>query len=72
MDELLEEGLTPGTAQITVRARGAKLPLPTLPLHQSPKVTVQLQNSFGSCWGADYSTAIRNSSRLFVAGHPGQ
>ncbi len=66
----LDEGLTPGTAEITVRAQGANVPLPMLPLHQSPKVTVRVSNSFGSCWGAEYHTAIRNTARAFMAGRP--
>jgi hypothetical protein len=30
-----------------------------LPLQQSPKVTVQLTNSDGKCWTADYSAPAR-------------
>ena len=56
-----------GRAQITMSGKGAGLPMPILPLMQTPKVIVQLQNSAGVCWGADYSTATTNSSTQFKA-----
>jgi streptogramin lyase len=44
-----------GKASITVTNAAANLPLPAFPLHQDPKVTVQVINSNGMCWDANYS-----------------
>ena len=58
------------TAKMTWIAKGANLGFATLaplPLDQSPKVTVQLTNSDGRCWTADYSTpAATNTSDRFT------
>jgi hypothetical protein len=63
----LRVGARPGQASILVEGRGPRLLLPTLPLREEPKVTVQLRNSAGACWGADYSTATRNDATRFKA-----
>jgi hypothetical protein len=39
-----------------VVASGPDVGLPTLPLKQDPKVTAQLINSIGECWGADFDS----------------
>jgi hypothetical protein len=57
----------PGTAHISLKAAGANLLLPTLPFDQDPTVTIQLTNSLGECWDADYSSALRNEIGNFKA-----
>jgi hypothetical protein len=59
-----------GKAQIQLQAKGANLGFAStpgmLPLAQSPAVTVQLTNSAGKCWSADYSVPARmNQSDSF-------
>ncbi len=55
-----------GTAKITVANAASNLLLPAAPLHQDPMVTVQLVNSDGVCWDADYSSpALKNNTKLF-------
>jgi hypothetical protein len=66
----LKSGSAPGKAKVSVLAKGANLGFagsaPLLPLDQDPKVTVQLTNSDGRCWTADYSApAIVNQSSEF-------
>jgi cellulase (glycosyl hydrolase family 5)/glycosyl hydrolase family 5 len=57
---------TAGRSKIQVRAQGAKLALPTMPLVQDPTVTVQLRSSAGPCWESRYSTpATRNRTDQF-------
>jgi hypothetical protein len=56
-----------GKAKISVSAKGEGLPIPELPLEQAPKVIVQLQNSAGACWEAEYSSATKSSSTQFKA-----
>lgn len=55
-----------GAARITVKGKGANLAMPTLPLSQDPTVTVQLTNGT-TCWEAQYSTNIYNSTEQFKA-----
>jgi hypothetical protein len=59
----LRSGTVPGRASVTWLARGAGLDFaslgPVVPLGQDPKVTVQMTNSNGKCWTADYSTPAR-------------
>ena len=67
----LRAGTVPGRAGVTWLARGAGLGFaglePVFPLDQSPKVTVQLTNSDGKCWTADYSAPARaNGGGRFV------
>jgi hypothetical protein len=64
---VLKAGLKDGTAQITIDGKGSHLDMPPgFPLAQP--VTVQLKNSSGVCWEADYGLpATRNS-----AGPPGR
>lgn len=56
-----------GKATIIVNGKGDGLPLPALPLEQTPKVVVQMQNTAGGCWEADYSLATKNTSAQFKA-----
>jgi hypothetical protein len=64
---VLHAGKTDGAAKITIDGRGANLDMPpSFPLAQP--VIVQLKNSSGTCWEADYGIpATRNS-----AGPPGR
>ena len=55
-----------GMGRITVKGRGASLPLPSLPL--TPPVTVQLQRSDGAgCWAATFSAPTTNTAEQFKA-----
>jgi hypothetical protein len=56
-----------GKAKISVGGKGDGLPMPELPLEQSPKVIVQLQNSAGMCWEAEYGSATKNTGTQFKA-----
>jgi hypothetical protein len=56
-----------GQAKVIVQGKGGELPLPSLPLAQDPTVTVQLRNTIGQCWEAEYTTAVRNEPGLFNA-----
>ncbi len=51
----LKEGEV-GKASVSVQAKGAGLPMPTLPL--TPPFTVQLRNQEQACWGATFNTQI--------------
>jgi cysteine-rich repeat protein len=59
--------LIDGTPRISLTGLGPDLTLPTLPLQKEPKVVVQLRNTAGVCWEADYSTAIKNTVTEFKA-----
>jgi hypothetical protein len=56
-----------GSARITWLAKGGNLDFaslgPFLPFDQSPKVTVQVTNSDGQCWTAEYSAPARANQR---------
>jgi 6-phosphogluconolactonase (cycloisomerase 2 family) len=54
-----------GGASIRLKARGAEIPLPSLPL--TPPLTVQLQSLHGPCWTAIYSAPNRNDGTGFKA-----
>lgn len=58
-----------GKAKIVMVGKGAALPYPgaMLPLTQDVTTTVQLANSDGFCWEAEYSTNIKNDPELFKA-----
>jgi cysteine-rich repeat protein len=56
-----------GKAGLRFRARGPKIPLPSLPLQQDPSVVVELRNSAGSCWQATMSApALRSDVSRFT------
>jgi len=42
-------------------------PTTTLPMSADPKVTAQLRNAVGGCWGSDYMTPSRDDSERFTA-----
>jgi cysteine-rich repeat protein len=61
---VLKGGEDPGKAKIQVKAKGANVAPPSLPLAQP--VTVQLRNSDGVCWEALYGApASRNDAGTF-------
>lgn len=62
----LHEGLTDGTARVTVAGRGASLALPVLPL--VPPVVVQVLNTAtGACWASTHPTPVVNDGERFKA-----
>ncbi len=61
----LKEGTT-GKAKITVKAKEPRLHA-LVPMQKDPSVTVQLVNSAGTCWDADFSTFLKNDSKQFKA-----
>ena len=56
----------PNLADLVVRARGANVPLPALPL--SEPVIAQLVKSDGSgCWESDYSAPpVKSNTKVFA------
>gem|GEM_PF-932597 len=57
-----------GKARISLRAAGATLGLPRLPLAKSPSVRVQLINlENDKCWEATFSNAVANDPSRFKA-----
>jgi photosystem II stability/assembly factor-like uncharacterized protein len=58
---------TDGRAKIQVKAKGAPLAVGPLPLASTPSVSAELRSSDGACWGATFSTALKNSSDRFSA-----
>ena len=62
----MKEGLIAGKAQIQVKGKGASLPVPTLPLAQDSKVTIQINNTDGACWTTSFSApATKNQADQF-------
>ena len=55
-----------GKARITLKGKGTKLEMPTLPLHQQDAVTVQLSNGT-LCWEGHYPNSTRNDAFEFRA-----
>jgi len=52
----------PGKARITLKGRGSNLGLPpSLAASEPPYLVVQLQAENGNCWGADYTSARKNT-----------
>jgi cysteine-rich repeat protein len=61
----LKEGVE-GKAKITLKGKGPALHV-SLPMEQDPNLTVQLVNSAGLCWDADFSAATKNDTKQFKA-----
>jgi hypothetical protein len=61
-----------GKSRVKVQGRGTVLPDAPMPFQMDPHVTVQVVNSLGNCWGAEYvSPARRNTgARLIVKERP--
>ena len=62
---VLKAGIA-GKAKVQVKGKGTRLILPTLPLAKSPSVVAQLRTSSGKCWGAAFSTDVKNETLRFV------
>jgi hypothetical protein len=67
----LRSGTIPGRASVSWLAKGSGLGFtelgPVVPLAQDAKVTVQMTNSDGKCWTADYSAPARvNGGGRFI------
>lgn len=54
---ILEPG-PQGRSRVVVSAHGGPIPEPPMPFQQSPAITVQVVNSLGNCWGADYVSPL--------------
>jgi len=69
LDGIVRLTLTAGTeghARIRLKAMGAHVHMPSLPLGQDPTVTVQIKNDRGFCWEANYTApATTNSETTF-------
>ena len=63
----LKAGAAPGKAKVRVTAKGNPTPMAGLPLHKAPRVVAQFKTSLGKCWGATFSTAIKNTATKFKA-----
>ncbi len=52
--------------------KGLVLPDPPMPFQQDPSITVQVVNSIGSCWGAEYVSPPRANTgeKLIVKERP--
>ena len=61
----LREGREPGRAAIVMRGKGATVDMPVMPL--DAPVRVQLKNSAGTCWEAEYGLPSRNAQDEFRA-----
>ena len=64
-DGIVRVTLRPGgdnKAKIALKAAGANLTIPALPLEPSSIVRVQLKDGFGECWEATYPTASASQS----------
>ena len=62
----LKQGLAPGKSKIILSGKGANLPVPVMPLIQSPNVVMQLIAANGVCWETRYGMpAFRNQPDQF-------
>jgi uncharacterized repeat protein (TIGR01451 family) len=61
-----------GRSKIVLKGQGATLPDPPMPFQQSPRITVQLVNSLGNCWGVEYTTPakVNTAGRLVLKERP--
>ena len=50
-----------GRARITLKGKGDRLAMPTLPLSQDPRVTVQLVATTGACWETSHAAPARRN-----------
>lgn len=56
-----------GRGSITAIGSGDDLDVPALPLDEAAGVAVQLHNSDGQCWSAEFDDALRNNRYMFQA-----
>jgi hypothetical protein len=62
---VLSDGAVAGKAKIVAKGKGLNVDMPTLPL--AAPVRVQLKNTAGVCWEAEYSTPSKNEGAQFKA-----
>jgi probable HAF family extracellular repeat protein len=63
----LKAGTAPRKVNVQVTAKGDPAFPAGLPLHTSPRVVAQFKTSLEKCWGATFSTPIKNSATEFKA-----
>jgi len=63
---VLKSGVA-GRAKLQVKGKGAPLVLGPLPYTKSPSVVAEVRTSDGACWGATFSSALKNTSERFTA-----
>lgn len=51
-----------GRAKVSLKGKGANLPLPALPFAQNQNITVQLVNAAGLCWSSSFSAPAKNNT----------
>lgn len=51
-----------GKAVLVLKGQGVSLEPPPLPLDQDPEVSLQVRNSSGVCWGADFATPAKSNA----------
>jgi hypothetical protein len=51
-----------GRSRVVVSAHGTPIPDPPMPFQQSLAITVQIVNSLGNCWGADYVSPLQKNT----------
>jgi cysteine-rich repeat protein len=56
-----------GKTRVVVKAKGAGIDLPALPVDLSSPVLVQLQSALGECWQSEHGTAAVNSTTRFTS-----
>ena len=62
IQQLVVKAGAQGKSKVQVKGFGQALPDPSMPFQQNPKITVQLVNSIGNCWGADYVTSAETNT----------
>jgi hypothetical protein len=63
---MLKSGAS-GRSKLVVKAKGAPLALTPTPFAKSPSVVAEVRSSDGACWGATFSTALKNVTGSFSA-----
>ena len=53
--------------KIKLKAKGANVAPPAIPLDKDPSVLLEIGNSDGFCWQATFSTAVTNANGVFDA-----
>jgi hypothetical protein len=61
-----------GRAKVILKGKGALLPDPPMPFQRTPRITVQVVNDLGNCWGADYINVprVNTEASLIVSERP--
>jgi uncharacterized delta-60 repeat protein len=64
---VLRAGLEPGKSKVQAKLKGTSFIPPSLPLAAGPAVIAEMRTSDGQCFGASFSTAVRNDAVQFSA-----